>query len=228
MGFTIEPPDINVSDEGFMPDGHDRLLFGLSDMKGWGKASSEKLAAYKDELERKRKKAKKKGKKVKKRKRLFNSVDEVYEVVRNKGTIEALAACGAFRSLGIEPDIKKQEELLRWQFEDRMIQTRKRVEKKFKPPSSGRSAVVLYGEIVKAVQGTTKKNTPYMTWTIQWKPGEEYRITLWSDVDEFWNLQTGSIVRIKGKWNSQFRNVSVGDGEQIHVLKGVYEADKAA
>lgn len=221
MGFVIEPPDINVSDEGFMPDGADRLLFGLQDVAKFGPKMAEKLAAFRAEhRKRLKKERKKKGKRKKgKEPRLFNSVDEVYAVLRNQGVVDNLAACGALRSLGIEPDIAKQETILRWQFEDRMIETRKKVGKKYQPPKAGRSVVRLYGELVKIENRTTKGGKPYLTWTIQWKPGEEYKITLWSDADEHWDVPLKSIVSVKGKWNPQFKNVSVGDGEQIKVLR---------
>lgn len=208
MDYKIMPPDVNVSDDRFMPNGDDELLFGLVDIKGVGASAVEKLTKAR------RKIRKKKG-------RDFKNVDEVLEAVNNKGVLKALAAAGALRSLGVEPEIEKQEELLRWQFTDPVKPYRKKFAKKIKLPSRDKGYVCIVGEITKAESAKTKNGKPYMKWTLRHEPGLEYRITLWSEMEEFFHLQKGSIVLLQGQWSSQWSNVSISDPSDVRVLKSV-------
>lgn len=204
-GITIEPPDVNVSDAGFMPSGDDVLMFGLADIKGVGVKSIEKLIEARNQT---------KGKK-------FRKPEQVLEAVNNKGIFEKLCLAGALRSLGVDPDTAQQEELLSWQFQDRMADFRKKYAKNIVLPDSGRVTCSIPGEIAKVEKKTTKDGRPYRIWVIRHAPGEEYKITLWEDTDDLWNLEPGSVVIVKGKWNQQWKNIAVGDSENVKILSPV-------
>ena len=206
LGFKLLPPDVNVSDGNFMPNGDDELLFGLQDIKGVGVKAVAKIMTARA--------AQKKGK--------FKSVDDVSIAANNTGVIGALSASGALRSLGVEPDKKKQEELLHWQFEDHMAPFRKKYAKKIiNPDDAKRGRVWLLGIIMKVERKKTKTDKDYVSWTIRHEPGMEFRITLWEDASDLWDLTTGSIVGVSGKWNTQYNNVSVGDSEDVKVIRRI-------
>lgn len=218
--FKLLPPDVNVSDDRFMPNKEDELLFGLQDIKGVGAAAVQKIA-----LARRKKKRllKKQGKKAKGN--IFTNIDEVATAVNNSGTVGALAAAGAFRSLGIEPETAKQEELLNWQFTDYMEPFRKKYAKKIVNPPGKRGKVWLLGEIIKTEKRKNKNGGDFMTWQIRHEPGIEFKITLWEDAIELWTLQKGSIVGVSGQWNSTYNNCAIGDAEDVKVIRRITSSE---
>lgn len=204
MNFKIMPPDVNVSDDRFMPNGKDELLFGLTDIKGVGESAMKKILFFQQE----------KG-------RPFKSVEEVAECVNNKGVVTALAAAGALRSLGVEPEIEKQEELLSWQFTDKVKPFRQKYAKQIKMPSKKDGYVCFVGEITKVDTLKTKTNKSYQKWAVRCKPGVELKVSVWDSADELFGLQKGSIVMVSGKWSAEWSNVGVSDPEKVKVIKKV-------
>jgi DNA polymerase-3 subunit alpha len=221
-GFKIMPPDVNVSDSRFMPNGEDELLFGLQDIKGVGPGAITKLEA---EIRRRKRKAKKEGKKLKK---VFRSVADVSVAVNNQGVVKALAAAGALRSLGVEPDTDKQEELLRWQFNDPCSEYRERMKKKIRLPKHDNGRVFVVGQIVKVEKRKTKNNDPFYSWVVRMAPGEQIKVTVFFNASELFKLPKGTIISVSGRWNQKFQNVSISDGEQVTILKRVKKETKAA
>lgn len=214
MNFKILPPDVNVSDDRFMPNGDDELLFGLVDIKGVGDSAVSKMQVAK------RLRVKELRKKGKKTTKPFRNVDQVAVAVNNTAVLKALAAAGALRSLGVEPEVEKQEELLRWQFTDPVKPYRKKYAKKIKiPKGNGRLCIV--GEITKTEKRKTKNGNDYMTWTVRLEPGRDFKINLWSDCFELFDLSKGSIVMIEGSWSTQWSNCSVNDTDQVRIFKRV-------
>lgn len=217
MGFRILPPDVNLSDLGFTPIGDDQLLFGLQDIKDVGPSAVAKLLNHRN---KKRQRFEQRGLDTTK---VFNSVTEV-DILVNKKVMAALANSGALASLGIKPDHELQESLLSWQFHDPIKRFRKKLSKKVVLPGTGRgSHVVLAGHIVRSEKRETKTGKTYYSWLLRWKPGEEFRITLWDSASSLFKLRAGSVVILQGKWNDQFSNVSIGDPSDVRVI---FEAPK--
>lgn len=223
MGFKLMPPDVNVSDDRFMPSGKDELLFGLTDIKGVGPAAVEKLVKAR---RIKKKKLRKAG--IKKPKQIFERVDEVALPINNSGTVGALAAAGALRSLGVEPEIEKQEELLRWQFVDPVAPFRKEHAKALKAPTTNNGKVVIVGQLTKAEKRKTKKGDDFMTWTVRQAPGEDYRVQLWSDCSDLFKLPTGSIVMVRGRWNATYSNIGIDDSDRVTILRRIKKKDDSS
>lgn len=216
LEFKIQPPDVNVSDDGFMPNGKDELLFGLTDVKGVGDVAVRKLIEYR---ERKLKEAKRRGKPLK---RAFSKPEEVLLAVNNKGVYAALCAAGALRSLGVDPDTEKQEELLRWQFEDRLKEYREKYAKRISlpdPSKGGRCSIL--GEIRKIEDRRTKKGDPYKTWTLRHAPGEEYKVSVWQSAEELFPLLAGSIVIVKGTYSPAYHNIGVSDSDDVTIVRRI-------
>lgn len=219
MGFKISPPDVNVSDDRFMPHGKDELLFGLVDITNVGPKAVEKLVLAR------RKKVRRLKKKGLSTKKPFTDVKEISVAVNNTGVVKHLAAAGALRSLGVEPEVERQEELLRWQFTDPVKPFREKYAKKLRLPKTNNGRFCVVGEIVKLEKRKTKTNTDFMTWVIRHEPGIEFKITLWSDASDVWGLQKGSIVMVTGRWNAQWQNVAVSDSEQVKVIRRITKKD---
>lgn len=211
LGFKLLPPDVNVSDAKFMPNGKDELLFGLVDIKGVGEKAVAKLVAARSEL------AKKRGKKMP-----VQFVEDLAPAINNSGVMKFLALAGAFRSIGVEPDPAQQEELLNWQFVDHVAPFRKKYAKKIiNPEDARRGNVWLLGEITKAEKRKTKKGDDFMTWVIRHKPGVEFKVNLWSNAFDLFDLQKGSIVAVSGKWSSQYSNVAVNSSDNVRVFRRI-------
>lgn len=198
--IKITPPDVNISDEGFMCDGKDRLLFGLIDVKGVGDKAVEKIIRGRP-------------------KRGYKNLQQLIDAVNNTGTITALSQCGALASLGIQADTKKQEDLLGWVFTDVMEPFRTKFAGKIKRPRTNNGQVRIYAEIIKTEKKQTKSGNPFVVWTVRMAPAEEYRVNIWSDADDLFPLKVGQIVKITGRWNSEYRNISIDDPDQVKTLK---------
>lgn len=202
-GIKVLPPDINISDALFMCHGKSKLLFGFQDIKGIGQKQAEKIV-----------RGRPKGG--------YKSIEQVTTAVNNKGVMQALADSGALKTFGVQTTEERQADCLDgWQFDDPMVEYRRKFEHKAKLPKGDNSQVRIYGQIVKAEKARTKNGNDYMKWVIRWAPGQEFRITLWSDAFDLFDLRPGSIVRVSGRWNNAFGNVAIGDSDMVRVLKAV-------
>lgn len=218
LGFKIAPPDINVSDEKFTPKGKRTLTFGLLDIKNVGESAVNRIMVYRN----------KKSERLDRRgldpAKVFHSVAEV-QIRANKSVLQALSESGALRSLGVEPESEKQEELLGWQFIDRLGNIRKKWAKRVVLPD-GNNQCLLVGEIVSTEKKATKKGDPFYSWLIRWQPGEQFRITVFDSASELFELQKGSVVAVEGKWNETFNNLAIGDSIHARILKKVVAEPK--
>jgi DNA polymerase-3 subunit alpha len=201
--FKIMPPDVNVSDDRFMPSGKNELLFGLTDIKGVGAAAVTKLLTYRS-------------------KKKIERPEQVAFAVNNSGVMNALSAAGALRSIGVDPDTDKQEELLRWAFEDRMVPFREKYKKRVALPGKAKDGKVsILGEIRKVEKRTTKNDTTFYQWTIRYAPGEDFRIQVWDSASELFSLLPGSVVIVSGKWSPTYRSVGVSNSESVDVPRRI-------
>lgn len=215
-GYRILPPDINSGEAGFTPEGDDILRFGLTDISGIKAAAMTKIDKWIEE------RTKEKGKRPKKP---FRSPDDLAKCLNTRdrtiGAFAALANAGALSQLGVPAVEAEQERLLNFQFNDHMAEYRERFKDKVKLPKGNNSRCLVYGQIVKTEKRSTKNNRTFYVWTIRWAPGAEYNVNVWEDASEFFRLQKGSIVRVRGNWNESWSNISVSDPRQIKVFKTV-------
>lgn len=207
-GFKIFPPDINTSERRATCHGDNRIMFGLQDIKGVGIRAADKILKSRP----------RKG---------FKNSEEVRQVVGNIGIFKALVEAGALRRFGkkYRSSDQRMEESLEWQFRDPMENYRDKYFEKFKKPKGDKSTVRIYGQVATVERRKTKSGRDFVVWTVRWAPGEEYRVNIWEDACERWDIKKGSIVRVKGDWSQQWNNISVGDPEQVKVLK--YEEPEA-
>lgn len=216
LGFKIMPPDVNVSDDRFMPNGDDELLFGLTDVKGVGDSAVKKVSEFRT---RKLAESKRRGKKLK---QAFERPEEVSIAVNNTGVYGALCAAGALRSLGVDPDTEKQEELLRWQFEDRLKEFREKYAKRIALPEPGKSGKCsILGEIRKVEERRTSKGDAYKTWTLRHAPGEDFRINVWQNAEELFPLLAGSVVIVRGTYSAQYNSMGVSNPDEVTILRRI-------
>lgn len=217
MGFRILPPNINRSGAKFSC-GEDRkgpwLRFGFVDVKGVGMPTAKKILAAREAAGGK-----------------FRNMDQITvgkSPLLTPGLVTKLDAAGCFHGLpgGNERDMRSLEEVLYWQFDDVMAPLRTKYANKVHLPGRGNSRVRLIGELVEAHNKKTGTGRPYMTWRIRWTPSQIFTITIWEDADVLWDIPKGSIVMIEGKYSQEYRNVSVGDPDQVRVLR--YNKQKEA
>lgn len=199
-GFEICPPDVNLSDALFSCQGKNKLLFGLRDVLDIGEKAAEKIVRGRP----------RKG---------YQSVKAVMDAVNHKTVMRALSESGAMECLGVKATNEQKESRIEWQFNDPMREFREKYGHKAKLPRTNNGQVRIYGQIVKVEKKSTKSGKPYMTWKIKYEPGVEFAITLWEDAMDLWDLKVGSIVRVSGRWNGTFRNVSVGDSDMVRVYR---------
>lgn len=201
-GIKLRKPCVNRSGPQDIPEGDNAIRFGLSAIKGVGPAATGKLASFRSESGR------------------FTEVDEVIECVRNAGVVNALRDSGALASLGVEGDIAVAEKLLNWRWRDGMKRYRDRYRDTVDFPSEDGDSCTLIGEIIRATKGKTKAgNKEYMTWTVAWSPNVSWNVRLWSETSAHWTAGVGSIVRVMGKWEAKWDNVSVGNSRMVKVIK---------
>jgi DNA polymerase-3 subunit alpha len=199
--IRIMPPDVNLSDHGFVCDGTNKLLFGLIDIKGVGDKAVDKIIRGRP----------RKG---------YKSLTQLQEAVNNEGVIKALSECGALACLGVDtPDPQVQEDRLEWVFQDRVAPFREKYDGKMKRPRTNNGQVKIWCEIIKTEKKQTKSGNDYVSWVVRCAPGEEYRVQLWSDADELWPYKKGTLIRLTGRWNEQFRSIAVNDPGQVRKLK---------
>lgn len=205
MGYRILPPDINESDYKMTCGEDDEgpwMRFGLTDVKGIGMPTAEKIMHARIENEAP-----------------FRSMKEIMAAL-TPGLVQKLDDAGCFHDLkgGAKRDMRALEEIVGWQFDDVMGPYRKKFAKKVRLPGKGAGRVRLIGEVIDTNKKKTKNGNPYMTWRIRWTPSDIYTITIWQDADIIWDTAKGSIVLAEGKWNPEFRNISVGDPDQVRIL----------
>lgn len=120
------------------------------------------------------------------------------------------------------------EEIVFWQFEDIMAPIRAKFAAKAKLPGRGDGRVRLFGELISHAKKKTKSGKEYMTWRIRWAPSQIFTVTIWEDAEAAWHTPLGSIVVVEGKYSQEYRNVSVGNHEQIRVLRYAKKKEAAA
>lgn len=201
-GYKMLTPCINRSDELATPDPEEEgVRFGLADIAGIGHKVATRIVEGRP----------RKG---------YRSIAQLQEVVNNKGAMDHLHDACALELLGAAGDLHVAEEKLNWQFIDHMEAYRERYKHKVRLPQ-GNGPCLIVGQIRKITRGTTKKNKPYVTWHLQWDVTHTYDVRLWSETDELWRLNEGSVVAVSGKWETQWMNLSVGKTSQVKVIKAV-------
>lgn len=217
MGIKILPPDINQSGTHFtcggdVDDGDAWMRFGLIDIKGIGDAAAKKIIAAKE------------GGDVY---GFFSPKDLIGVVPKN--AIAALDAAGALSEIGgKKKSSRRLEELVGWQFNDVMAPLRKKYASKIKlPKPSGNSQVCIVGEIIETTKKESKKGSTYYTWRVRYNPSTIFAVTVWDSADVLWETPKGAIVMVKGKYQSEWSNIGVGDLDQVKILKSVSDKEAA-
>jgi DNA polymerase-3 subunit alpha len=198
-GIRILAPDVNASGERTTVDG-DAIRFGLADIAGIGPKQAAKLVEGRSEAP-------------------YASLAAVEAAARNKGVLRALEDAGALASLGVAENPDRQEDLLGWCFHDRMEPYRRKYRHDVEFPDEDGGFVHLIGEIFKIERGRTKNGKPYMTWKLRWSPSQQWDVRLWAETEKHWDLKKGSIVSIRGEWESRWLNISCGNPRMIKVIK---------
>lgn len=205
-GFKILPPDVNRSGDrmtcGTTKKGVQWMRFGFSDIKGIGMPTAKKILAAREAA----------GGRFKSMKHLNAHL--------TPGLVKKLDQAGCLDAIGgSERNLGDLEGIVYWQFDDIMVPYRQKYTEKVKLPGRGDGRVKLIGEVISHVTKKTKNGKHYMTWRIRWSPSEIFTINIWEDAESAWHTPVGSIVLIEGKYSAEYRNVSVGDVDQIRVLR---------
>jgi DNA polymerase III alpha subunit len=214
MGIKILPPDINLSGAKMTCGEHPTkgmwMRFGFTDIKGIGESTAAKILSARAEA----------GK--------FTTMREINAYL-SPGVVEKLGGSGCLHKIkgGAQRDLGALEGILFWQFNDVMAPLRTKYKEKVRLPGTGNSRVLLMGEIIDKKNKETKTGKPYMTWRIRWTPSDIFTITIWEDAESLWSTEKGSIVAVEGTWNSEFRNVSVGDADRVRVLRHAKKEEAA-
>lgn len=199
-GFRLLPPDINLSEARFTPEGDMALRWGLQDVKGVGDKAVVKILN---------------GRAMRKK---FRRVVQVQIDSNNAGVVKALTKAGAFESIGVDTLPEEQEEVCGWQFYDPIEQFREEWSDRIVRPKGSGSKTMICGDLLKVEHKKTKKGDDYASWTVRWTPAETWRVTVWSSASQHHRLAAGSVVVCAGNWNDEFGNLSIGDPDNICVL----------
>jgi DNA polymerase-3 subunit alpha len=199
-GFRILAPDINKSAERFRPEGKDAVRFGFFDVSGIGEKTAPRLVAERPRGG-------------------YKKLAEVRAAGMNASAIQALSESGALEAIGMKTTKALQETRLKWQFEDKMLPIRQKFEKKVKLPTNKDGQVVIIGEIKKTEIRPTKRGTNFCTWVLQWAPGMEYKVNIWDSAFDLFEIPKGRVVQVSGKWQADWQNVSVGDSDQVRLVR---------
>lgn len=205
MGIEILAADVNKSQTHTAVD-RGRIRFGLTDLLGIGPKMAERLIAEREELGR------------------YETLSEVNAALKNKGALEKLTKAGALRSIGIKGTLKEAERIHNWQFKDPMVKYRKMFESELITPEDTEDGEVccLIGEVTKVMPiKQSSKGDPYCGWEIRWSPAQAWNIKLWSSTQELWDIKKGSVVKITGKWEPTWANMSIGSPSAIEVIHRV-------
>jgi len=209
FGGKIAPPDINTSDALATAHAKKKIIrFGFTDIAGIGIKVGERLMNNRP----------KKG---------FQSVEDVSLEVNNVGYMKTLTEASVFESIGVPGDPHRTEELLKWQFKDRMKKYREKYQSEVVLPEESLTGedVCLVGVITKIREGETKTGKKYLTWNIRWSPVEDFDIRLWSETSKHWSAGVGSLVQCRGEWEPRWLNLSCGKASSIKVIKHVPRED---
>lgn len=206
--LAILPPCVNASGFGATPvyavPGGPRaaIRFGLGDLAGIGEKQAQKILEARATGE-------------------FETVDQVAAAARNVGVMKVLKDGSALESLGVPGNMDRTEALLKWTLRDRMAPYREKYADKICLPEGGVEGedVTLLGEIYNITKGTTKNGKPYLTWKIRHSITQSFDIRLWAETEKYWDLKPGSIVMVRGQWETRWLNLSVGRPSQIKVIK---------
>lgn len=205
-GIKILPPHINHSDQRFscgVRNGKQWMRFGFEDIKGIGTPTAKKIIAGRIENEV-----------------LFRKKSQVAAAL-TPALVETLNTAGCLDGIrgGKQRDLAALEELVYWQFDDVMSPLRTKYAKKVKLPGQKDGRVQFAGEIISITDKKTKKNDPYKVWKVRWSPSEIFTVNVWDSANPLFSIPKGAIVWVEGKYNAEFRNVSVGDVDQVRLLR---------
>lgn len=199
MGIKILPPNVNKSERHATPD-YDKngIRFGLSDIKGVGIKMADRVIKSRPHDG-------------------YWTIDQVTDVVNNSKTMKALEHSGALTPLGIKPDPAQVEPLLGWALVDRMRKVRERYEDNYRPPG------IIYGQLISIVKSKINsgpnKGAPMCTWTVRWSPTEEWKVKLWSQLEEHFDAPIGSLVRVTGDFKERYNSIGVNSPGQIKIIR---------
>jgi len=193
-GLRILAPDINASGALAAPD-YDKggIRFGLSDVAGVGVKAAAKVLSYRGPG--------------------YATVEQVTDAVNNVRVLECLRLAGALRSVGQPWDADRAEELLGWAMVDQMKPWRALIGDSYSPP------FMVYGRLIATSKAKASNGKTYCTWTVRWRPGEEWKIRLWSGASAVFKTPVGSIVRVAGRWQPDWRSISVNDSSEVKILE---------
>lgn len=199
----INGPHINRSDVGAIPTTRG-IRFGFEDLAGIGAKQAKKIVDGRPEGG-------------------YTSLDEVAKVVNNVGVMEVLRNSCALAELGEPGERRLRDQLLNYQSRDALAQFRDEFEGLLVRPEDRDDPdeyVSLYGEIITRTVGASKKNkSPYLTLHVRWSAADTWNVRLWSSTEHIWDyLEVGTVVRIHGKWEDDWENVSLGGHAGVTVF----------
>jgi DNA polymerase-3 subunit alpha len=200
MGIKILGVDINKSQVHTAVD-KGRIRFGFTDLLGIGPKTAIRI--------------------IEQRGKGFKNLTEIKTAVNNVGIYTKLKTAGALRSFDIKGSLKEAERLHNWQFSDPMEKYRKIFEGELIVPEDANedNICVLIGEITKVMPvKQSKKGDPYCGWQIRWSPANAWDIKLWSSTQELWDIKKGSIVKVTGKWEKSWANMSIASPSSVDLI----------
>lgn len=208
MGIEILPPEINQSGPnmtcgGSVEDGNAWMRFGFIDVKEIGESAVVKIVAAReaDNVYG------------------FYGMDDVEDTLP-LGITDRLDAAGVFSEIGgAKRNWRALEALVGWQFHDAMAPVRERYAQKTKlPKRTQTSNVAIPGEIIDIERKKTKTNKPYIVWRLRHSPAETFTCMVWDSAYQLHKVRRGTIVFVKGKYQSEYKNISVNDESQVRII----------
>jgi hypothetical protein len=196
LGFKILRPSANRSDVGAIPVGRDKIRLGFIDIHGIAAKSATKLVASRNGG--------------------FKNLHDVEEC-GTESIIKALAKAGALSEFGVTTTKRVASEACGWDFDDQLMPYKLKLKDKLRmPPDATRC--LFPGLIVKSENRRSQAGNTYRQWEVQIRPG--YSVTVRVFAQRLWDLQEGSIVQIKGKYDAEFRSILIGgnDADTVRVL----------
>jgi DNA polymerase-3 subunit alpha len=201
-GFRILPPDVNRSSvEASCNHKRGYLRFGLVDCSGIGYPSAKRFVEWRKEM----------GGTVK----FDDDLIEVNKKVRD--TLMTVGACSAIGGPDFDPHAA--ETILGFNFVDKMRPYRKEWKRRVRFPKYDNGSCRIVGEIVSAEKRKTKNGKSFYSWLIAWDASNKFRVNVWEDAEELFDLHKGTIVVVKGRWSSNYSSISVNETDQVAVLE---------
>lgn len=204
-GIKIRPPDINKSERLARPevvDGIPAIRLGLQDFAGVGDKKSNRMVDSRP-------------------RRGYGNPAQVAALV-DIGTYRVLVDGGALRSLGEPGKAARMEELLGWQFRDRLAWVEERYPGMLDEPDGTERHVTVWGELVENTPRQTRHGKPYRVWTIRRDNVRQWKVMLWSGASGYFKVPKGAIVMVNAEFQpAPWDNISVNSlADPIHVLQG--------